>query len=120
MNHLKILEIAQAWFAAFNNKNLEALLQLYAEDANHFSPKLKLRQPETGGWISGKEALRKWWEDAFQRLPTLHYEIKTLTANDERVFMEYQREAEGEATQMIAEVLEISQGKIRSSRVYHG
>ena len=39
--------IAHAWFAAFNAHDLEALLTLYAEDAEHFSPKLLVRRPET-------------------------------------------------------------------------
>ena len=57
--------IAHAWIAAFNEHDLETLLSLYADDAIHFSPKLKARQPETEGRISGKTALRNWWRDAF-------------------------------------------------------
>jgi hypothetical protein len=33
--------------------------------------------------------------------------------------MEYLREVEGEPSMMVAEVLEISNSKIQSSRVYH-
>jgi len=112
-------EIALKWFDSFNTKNLEALLSLYADDARHFSPKLKIRQPETEGWIKGKTELRNWWADAFKRLPSLHYQVNTLTANSDRIFMEYLREVEGEPSMMVAEVLEISNSKIQSSRVYH-
>ena len=112
--------IAQQWFAAFNTQQLESLLSLYHDEAQHFSPKLKLRQPETGGLIKGKEALRTWWQDAFDRLPELHYKVTSLTANDERVFMEYLREVPGEEVLSVAEVLEIKEGKIIASRVYHG
>jgi ketosteroid isomerase-like protein len=114
------LSIAQAWFEAFNNHNLEKLLSLYDDDATHFSPKLKVRQPETNGLIVGKNALRLWWQDAFDRLPTLHYKVTSLTANSDRVFMEYMRQVEGEADLLVAEVLEIKDGKIVFSRVYHG
>ncbi len=68
-------QIAQRWFAAFNSHRLEDLLRLYDDQAQHFSPKLKIRQPETNGWVSGKAALRNWWQDAFDRLPDLHYEV---------------------------------------------
>ena len=112
--------IAQRWFAAFNAHDLEALLSLYAEDAEHYSPKLKVRRPETHGLISGKEALRDWWRDAFQRLPSLRYEVLKLTADDARVFMEYIRHVEGEEELRVGEVLEISDGLITASRVYHG
>lgn len=111
--------IAEQWFDAFNRHHLEDLLALYAEDAAHFSPKLKVRQPETGGWVKGKVALRAWWQDSFDRLPTLQYTPTSFTANEERVIMEYIRRVEGDADMMIAEVLEITDGLISGSRVYH-
>ena len=112
--------IATKWFAAFNEHNLENLLSLYDDNAEHFSPKLKIRQPETNGLIKGKSALRAWWKDAFDRLPTLNYEVKKLTADEEQVFMEYIRHVKGEEDLRVGEVLEIKKGKIVASRVYHG
>ena len=114
------IAIAKEWFHAFNEHNLENLLALYAEDAKHYSPKLKIRQPETNGLVVGKDALRAWWKDAFERLPGLHYSYTTLTANEERVFMEYIRKVPGEDDMLVAEVLEIKGNKITASRVYHG
>ena len=112
--------IAFKWFDAFNAHNLEQLLALYDDNAEHFSPKLKIRKPETDGLIKGKNALRDWWQDAFDRLPTLNYKVTSLTANENRVFMEYIRKVDGENDMLIAEVLEIKEGKIQFSRVYHG
>jgi ketosteroid isomerase-like protein len=113
------LNIARAWFDAFNAHDLENLLQLYHDDAVHYSPKLKTRHPETNGFIKGKDALRMWWHDAFDRLPTLHYEVISLTANDDRVFMEYKRHVQGEEAIQVGEVLEIKDDAIKASRVYH-
>ena len=113
-------EIASAWFAAFNDHDLEKLLSLYDDAAQHYSPKLKIRQPETNGLVSGKAALRAWWRDAFDRLPTLEYKPTSFTANNDRVFMEYIRKVTGEADMLVAEVLEIKAGLIVASRVYHG
>ncbi|HRI25788.1 MAG TPA: nuclear transport factor 2 family protein [Ferruginibacter sp.] len=112
-------QIAHNWFDAFNAHDIEMLLALYADDAEHYSPKLKLRQPETNGLIKGKPALRAWWTDAFTRLPQLHYEVLQLTANDSRVFMEYIRRVPGEEDMQVGEVLVIENGKIIASRVYH-
>lgn len=67
----QLQQIAIRWFEAFNAKDLEKLLDLYDEDAQHYSPKLKIRQPETKGLIEGKEALQSWWQEAFERLPSL-------------------------------------------------
>jgi len=116
----KNLAIATKWFEAFNDHNLENLLSLYHNEAEHYSPKLKIRQPQTEGLVTGKAALRAWWQDAFDRLPTLNYIPTTLTANEDRVFMEYIRKVEGEPYMLVAEVLEIKDGTIVASRVYHG
>lgn len=112
--------IARLWIAAFNAHDLERLLSLYDDDAVHFSPKLKIRHPETEGLIKGKDALRAWWRDALDRLPSLHYQLTRLTADTERVFMEYTRQVDNEADIAVAEILEISNQLIVASRVYHG
>ncbi len=113
-------DIALQWFAAFNAQNLEELLALYHKDAQHFSPKLMLRHPETKGWVQGKAALRQWWQDAFLRLPSLHYEPTNIIADAHSVFMEYIRRVDGEELLRVGEVLEVVNGKIVASRVYHG
>jgi len=112
--------IALKWFEAFNEHNLEKLLSLYHDQAQHYSPKLKVRLPETKGLIKGKDALRTWWKDAFDRLPELRYEVIKLTADDEQVFMEYIRHVPGEEDLAVGEVLQIENGLIVFSRVYHG
>lgn len=113
-------QIALKWFEAFNAHDLEKLLSLYDDNAQHFSPKLKVRKPETQGLIKGKDALREWWQDAFGRLPSLQYEVIKLTADEEQVFMEYIRHVEGEEDLSVGEVLQIKNGLIIFSRVYHG
>jgi hypothetical protein len=114
------IDIAKRWFAAFNAHNLEDILALYDDAAEHYSPKLKARQPETNGLVTGKAALRSWWQDSFERLPTLSYRYTHLTATNERVFMEYIRTVDNEPDMLVAEVLEIKDGLIIGSRVYHG
>ena len=120
MTTQKNLSISHNWFEAFNSHNLDKLLSLYDDEAEHYSPKLKIRHPETNGLVVGKEALRIWWKDAFDRLPTLHYKVTSLTSNSDRVFMEYSRIVNGEGNMNVAEVLEIKNYLIVASRVYHG
>jgi ketosteroid isomerase-like protein len=115
----KALDIANQWFDAFNQHNLEKLLALYNDNAQHYSPKLKIRQPETDGLITGKQALRNWWRDSFERLPTLRYQPTRFIADDNSIFMEYTRHVDGEDSMTVGEVLEIKDGLIIASRVYH-
>ncbi len=119
MSPNELNEIALKWFKAFNDKNLEELLSLYYDNAEHFSPKLKVRHPETKGLIKGKAALRTWWQDAFDRLPTLCYEVIRLTSQENRVFMEYVRQVNGEDDLYVGEMLEINDGLIVKSSVFH-
>jgi hypothetical protein len=121
MNNIEFnKQIALTWIDAFNKHDLDALLSLYAEDAIHFSPKLKERQPHTNGWVSGKQAMHIWWHDAFTRLPGLQYDLQNLIVDDTQVLMEYVRKVPGDPDMMVAEILEINKGLIVKSRVYHG
>lgn len=114
------LSIARRWLACFEARDADALVALYAADARHTSPKIRALHPQTGGFLVGREALRQWWAEAFVRLPALRYLEQTLTASAERVFMEYLRQVPGEADLPVAEVLDVRQGQIVASRVYHG
>ena len=119
MTTSELNSIANKWFDAFNAHDLDQLLSLYNENAQHYSPKLKVRQPETNGLIKGKPALRAWWQDAFKRLPTLKYEVIRLTPYENRVFMEYVRHVDGEEHLYVGEMLEVENGKITASAVFH-
>ena len=116
----ELLALARRWLTCFEVKDVETLVSLYAENARHTSPKVQVLRPESGGFIVGREALRAWWSDAFQRLPELRYVEQTLTADGSRVFMEYLRVVPGEPDLPVAEVLEVEGGLIQVSRVYHG
>lgn len=112
--------IAGRWLACFDRRDLDGLLALYADDATHTSPKIRVRHPETGGLLRGKAQMRAWWQDSFDRLPTMRYVPTAITADRERVFMEYMRHVDGEPDLPVAEVLEVRDGLIRASSVFHG
>ena len=71
----------------------------------------------SNGFIKGKPAMKAWWVDAFERLPSLQYVLVNLIVDDKQVFMEYLRKVDGEAEMMVGEVLEIEDGLIVKSRV---
>ncbi len=114
------VKLGRAWLEAFNAHDIESLVSLYAADATHTSPKIRALHPDTGGKLHGHAALKAWWLDALQRLPTLRYEALTVTANEDRVFLEYLRHAPDGPPYPVAEVFDVRDGKIVASRVYHG
>lgn len=112
--------IARTWMDAFNAHDVDRLITLYDEQATHTSPKIRTLHPETAGMLVGRAALQRWWADAIARLPGLRYELLTVTASAERVFIEYLRHAPNEAPMPVAEVFDVRAGRIVASRVYHG
>jgi ketosteroid isomerase-like protein len=113
-------DIANRWIAAFNRHDLDGLLALYANDAVHRSPKLRAARPETNGLVHGKDALRGWWRDAFERLPTLQYKLERITADKDSAFIIYERNVAGEPVLLVAECFVIRDGLICQSNVFHG
>ncbi len=112
--------LGHAWIDAFNAHDVDRLVALYADDCTHTSPKIRALHPETGGKLVGKAALTTWWNEAIARLPGLRYELVRLTANAERVVLEYLRHAPNEAVMPVAEAFDVKNGRIVASRVFHG
>ncbi len=113
-------QLGHAWLDAFNRHDVDALVALYADDCTHTSPKLRVQRPETGGKLVGKAALHGWWADAMKRLPGLRYEGFAVTAQGDRVVLEYWRHAPNEAPMPVSESFDVEGGRIVRSRVYHG
>lgn len=111
--------IAEKWFDAFNRHNLEDLLSLYDDQAEHYSPKLKVKQPETRGLIKGKTQLRAWWADSFSSLPSLRYYPNIIMSDGNKIFMEYLRKVDNQDDIIVGELLILENGKIIASKVYH-
>jgi ketosteroid isomerase-like protein len=115
-----LVALARRWLDCFNRQDLAGLLALYDSEAVHTSPKLRAREPQTRGEIRGRAALEAWWADSMRRLPQLRYEEQHLTAQGDRVFMEYLRTHPGEEPLTVAEVLVCRGGRIVASHVFHG
>lgn len=66
-------QLAQNWVAAWNRRDVEAVLSHYAEDAVFVSPKAErfVGKPV----VEGKAALRAYWEAALAHLSNLHFAL---------------------------------------------
>ncbi len=67
-NHL-----AKTWIEAWNARDLERVLALFADACTMTSPKIVQYGHGATGAISGKKALRAYWTDALARAPALHF-----------------------------------------------
>ena len=71
---------ADAWLAAWNAHDLDAVLALFHDDAIFTSPLAAKLAPESEGVLRGKAALRAYWSAALAQVPDLHFERTGLFA----------------------------------------
>lgn len=68
-------EVAETWVAAWNARDLEAVLALFAEDIVFTSPLARRLLPDSGGVVRGKAALRAYWTAGLAQAPQLHFTL---------------------------------------------
>src|SRR5580704_11216604 len=84
--------ICRLWDDALGNKDLEASLSLYAEDASIESPLVQHLLNTGEGIVRGKENLRRFIAKVFQTNPPQHKRFKQGFFSDgRRVNREYAR-----------------------------
>lgn len=68
------------WIAAWNARDVEAVLKLFAEDCRFRSPKAATI---TGhGTVHGKPALRAYWQAALNAIPSLQFSFESAHWDD--------------------------------------
>ena len=69
------VEFAGAWVAAWNRRDVEAVLDHFHDDAVFSSPVAQLIGFSESGVVRGKEELRRYWTVALAGNPDLHFDI---------------------------------------------
>lgn len=113
--------IYKLWDTALGQRDLEASLALYAEDASIESPLVCHLMNTPEGIVQGKANLRAFVARVFQTNPPERKRFRTGFFTDGRLLTwEYPRESpEGEQMELV-EIMEIEDGLIRRHRVYWG
>ncbi len=66
---------ARAWVAAWNDRDLDAILRHYDERIVFRSPRIADVMGEQDGLVEGKDALRTYWTAALSLAPKLYFEL---------------------------------------------
>lgn len=79
--------LAKTWVEAWNRRDLDALLEMYAA-------KIELRSPfarvfAKDGVIRDREELRTYWSEAMRRLPNLKMELVAVYAGHKAMTLHY-------------------------------
>jgi hypothetical protein len=113
--------IYEAWDEALGNKDLDASMRLYAEDATLESPLVRNLLGTHEGVIEGRENLRAFVAKVFERTPPARRRHRRGFFTDGTTLMwEYPRRTpDGEQIDLV-ETMELKNGLIQHHRVYWG
>ena len=95
---------SQQWVAGWNAHDVEAVLEHFHEDVVFTSPVAAELLPETGGIVRGKSALRRYWTEAFRRVPDLRFVVEGVYQGIDTIVIAY-RNQDGK---LVSEVLRFS------------
>ena len=74
----RLIELGHEWIAAWNARDLERVLKLYAEDIEMTSPHINAMGFDASGTLRGKPRLREYWAAALAKVPDLHFGLNDL------------------------------------------
>jgi hypothetical protein len=112
------LGLGRAWLAAFNAREPETLVELYAEDGAHKSPELRALDPQ--GEVRGHAALLGYWGALLGRSEGMQLVEQRATLEAGRVVFECERVSPEHPTLPVALVLVLEDGRLRASRLFLG
>jgi SnoaL-like domain len=83
-------EHIERWINAWNNRNLETVLSMFAENIEFSSPKIKMITPEFNSEkVTNKQDLKHYWSTALQKLTSLHFTQKNYYIKGNTCILEY-------------------------------
>jgi ketosteroid isomerase-like protein len=106
----RLVALGQEWIAAWNSRDLERVLVLYADDSEMTSYRISALGFDRSGTLRGKDKLREYWGKALQLLPDLHFTLIDLFVSPDSLVVFY----ENERGKKVCEYLRVdAEGKIK-------
>jgi ketosteroid isomerase-like protein len=108
--------LGREWIAAWNSRELERVLALYADDSEMTSDRIQALGMDASGTLRGKDRLRMYWGTALRLLPNLHFNLIDLFVSPNSIVVFYQNERGAR----ICEYLRLNaEGKIAQGSANH-
>ena len=109
--------VSEAWIAAWNRHDLDAILGLYAEDVVSASPLAVSRLGLPDGTVRGKDQLRDYFARGLQPGTQLHFTLQRVLTGVDGFAIYYTRHDGSHSV----DIMTLNDaGKIQTARVYHG
>jgi ketosteroid isomerase-like protein len=89
------------WLRAWNDHDLEPILNHFADDVVFTSPVAGQLVPGSDGVIQGRTALRAYWQEGLRRIPDLRFEVVGVYLGVDTLVINYRNQRGG----LVSEVL---------------
>ena len=108
--------LGRDWIAAWNSRDLERVLALYADECEMTSDKIQALGFDSSGTLRGKAKLREYWGKALRLVPNLQFDLIDLFVSPDSVVVFYANER----GMRICKYLRVdADGKIRQGSANH-
>lgn len=114
----EIRRVVEAWVDAFNARDLEAILALYADDIVTETPLLLRLGRDGEPRLAGKAALRDYFGRALAAAGPIHFTPRHLAIDGDVALLEYDREAPHGGHPGVVERFVVRGGRIAETRVF--
>ena len=112
----QLAALGRDWVDAWNARDLERVLSLYAEEVEMASDRIPAMGYDPSGTVRGKPDLRAYWSKALALIPNLHFTLIDTYVSPDSVVVFY----ENERGRKICEYLRLdAAGKIRQGSANH-
>jgi ketosteroid isomerase-like protein len=109
------MTFAESWIAAWNARDVEAVLAHFAEDVVFTSPTAVEFAPGSHGIVRGKSRLRRYWTAALAQKPDLRHTLDGVYAGVDTLVLHYR----DETGSSVAEVLTFRHGLVAVGHATH-
>ena len=92
---------ADSWYAAWNRRDLTAILEHYADDVEMASPLVATLTGHADGSITGKEALAVYFAAGLEKYPDLRFEPLDLLVGVDSLVLYYRSAAGNVAAEIV-------------------
>jgi ketosteroid isomerase-like protein len=94
-------EFSRAWAAAWNRRDVEAVLAHFHDDAVFASPVAQRLGFGEDGVVKGKEALRRYWNGALLGNPDLHFRVHAVYEGVDTLVIAYRTQSDADRVEVL-------------------
>ncbi|HKT90488.1 MAG TPA: nuclear transport factor 2 family protein [Candidatus Sulfotelmatobacter sp.] len=110
--------LADRWIAAWNRKDVEAVLADFSEDVIFTSPRAKSAVGSSR--VVGKSQLREYWTRSIARIQSLRFTLDHFLCDGDRLAIVYIAEIDGRRIRAVEFLNFGPDGLIHEGEVMHG